>query len=349
MRIVGIVLALISFLLLVLGHEFGHFSVGKLLGFKINEFSVGMGPRLWGTTKGETDYSFRAIPLGGYCAFEGEDGQDEDEDGVKKAPDPRSFNIQPAWKKILVLLAGSFNNIVIGIIIFTIIFTITGSLSSKLSDVVEGKPAAIAGVQAGDKVVAVNGTEYSEWADITAAIAQAEGDSLELTVERTEGGETKTLVFTIQTYINEEGRKVVGIMAGRDHSVLNAVKTAFSECGSMIRSLREFFGRLFRGQASSDDVGSIVQIVAVSGDYAANYGITTVIYLIALVSVNLGFMNLLPIPGLDGGRILFVFIRWISRGKLSDKVENAINNVFMIALLVLMVFLMFKDVVNIVT
>ena len=99
MRVIGIVLALISFLLLVLGHEFGHFSVGKLLGFKINEFSVGMGPQLWGKKKGETEYSFRAVPIGGYCAFEGENGDEEDENGVKKQPDPRSFNKQPAWEK----------------------------------------------------------------------------------------------------------------------------------------------------------------------------------------------------------------------------------------------------------
>ena len=342
MKIVGIVLALISFLLLVLGHEFGHFSVGKLLGFKINEFSVGMGPQLWGKKKGETEYSFRAVPIGGYCAFEGEDGTEEDENGLKKEPDPRSFNLQPAWKKILVLVAGSFNNIVIGLIIFIIIFTITGSLSPKISGVVEDKPAAQAGMQAGDRILSVNGVEYSEWADITQAIATAESDEIVFTVDR--NGEK--LSFTVHTYINEEGRKVVGILAGTDHSLGKAVKSAFSECTSMIRGLRDFFVRLFRGQASSDDVGSIVQIIAISGEYAENYGLVTVIYIIALVSVNLGFMNMLPIPGLDGGRILFVIIRWITRGKLSERVENIINNVFMFALIALMVVLMFKDVIH---
>ena len=342
MRILGIVLALISFLLLVLGHEFGHFSVGKLLGFKINEFSVGMGPQLWGKKKGETEYSFRAIPIGGYCAFEGEDGEEEDENGNKKEPDPRSFNLQPAWKKILVLVAGSFNNIVIGLIIFTVIFTVTGSLSTKISEVIDGKPAQLAGIEAGDRIVSVNGSRYSEWAEVTEAIAGAQSDDIDITVERN----GQEIDFTVHSYKNEEGRKVIGIMAGRDHSPGKAVKTAFSECTAMIRALRDFFTRLFRGQASSDDVGSIVQIIAVSGEYAQNYGLTTVIYLIALVSVNLGFMNMLPIPGLDGGRILFVIIRWITRGKLSDKVENIINNVFMILLIALMVILMFKDVVH---
>ncbi|MBQ9891063.1 MAG: site-2 protease family protein [Firmicutes bacterium] len=344
MRIIGIVLAFISFLLLVLGHEFGHFSVGKLLGFKINEFSVGMGPQLWGKTKGETEYSLRAIPIGGYCAFEGENSDEEDDNGVRKEPDPRSFNLQPAWKKILVLVAGSFNNIVIGLIIFAIVFTITGSLTTKLSGVVEGKPAAQAGIMEGDRVLSVNGTEYSEWAEVTEAIANAEGDDIVLTVDR----DGQILSFTVHTYKNEEGRKVVGIMAGREHSLGTAIKTAFSECTTMIRALRDFFVRLFRGQASSDDVGSIVQIIAVSGEYAENYGLMTVIYLIALVSVNLGFMNMLPIPGLDGGRILFVIIRWITRGKLTDKVENIINNVFMFALIALMVVLMFKDVIHLI-
>ena len=129
------------------------------------------------------------------------------------------------------------------------------------------------------------------------------------------------------------------------HSPGSALKTALSECGAMVRALRDFFARLFHGQASSDDVGSIVQIIAVSGEYAANYGLLTVIHLIALVSVNLGFMNLLPIPGLDGGRILFVIIRWITRGKFSEKAEGRINAVFMVLLIALMVVLIFKDVI----
>ena len=332
MKIAGIILAIICFALLVVGHEFGHFSVGKLLGFKINEFAVGMGPRLWGRKKGETEYSLRAIPIGGFCAFEGE------EDGSE---DPRSFNRQKAWKKLLVLVAGSFNNIVIGIIIFTVVFAISGSYSPVLSEVVEDKPAAQAGIQAGDRIVAVNGTRSDDWSDITRMIQTSEGETVEITVLR--DGEEKT--FTVGTYTLETGAKGIGIKCSVEHNVGGALKSAFKECGSMIRALRDFFGRLFRGQASTEDVGSVIQIIAISGEYAEQYGLITVIYLIALVSVNLGFMNLLPIPGLDGGRILFVIIRWITRGKLPEKVENVINTVFMFILIALMVFLMFKDII----
>ena len=344
MRILGIIIAIVCFGLLVIGHEFGHFSVGKLLGFKINEFAVGMGPRLWSKKKGETEYSFRAVPIGGFCAFEGEDGEEEDENGNKKEPDPRSFNLQPAWKKLLVLVAGSFNNIIIGIIIFTILFTFTGSYSPVLSEVIEGKPAAEAGIQAGDKVIAVNGVEYYEWSDITTAISTTPGDTVVITVQRG----TDTIDYTLNVYTNEYGNKAVGIACSIVHDPGTALRSAFKECGSMIRGLRDFFSRLFRGQASADDVGSIIQIVAVSGEYAAQYGLITVMYLIALVSVNLGFMNLLPIPALDGGRILFVIIRWVTRGKLSEKVENTINNVFMILLIALMVVLMFKDAIGLI-
>ena len=335
MKILGIVFTLICFCLLILGHEFGHFSVGKLLGFKINEFSVGMGPKLWGTKKGETDYSLRAVPIGGYCAFEGE------EDGSE---DPRAFNRQKPWKKILVLIAGSFNNIVIGIIIFTVIFTVMGSYSPVLDEVFDGKPAQQAGILAGDRIVAVDGKEYSEWSEITAAISSSKNDTVQIGVLR--GG--KRLDFSVPTYISETGTKAIGIKCSVVHSVGGAVKSAFGECGTMVRSLRDFFGRLFRGQASSDDVGSIIQIVAVSGEYAEMYGLRTVIYLIALVSVNLGFMNLLPIPALDGGRLLFVIIRWITRGKLSEKVENVINGVFMVLLIALMIFLMGKDIIGLI-
>ena len=345
MRIIGIVLSLICFMLLVLGHEFGHFSVGKMLGFKINEFSVGMGPLLWSKKKGDLQYSFRAIPLGGYCAFEGESPDEKDEDGNPKKPDPRSFFLQPAKKQIPVLLAGSFNNIVIGILIFTLIFTFTGSYSPVLSKVVEGAPAQQAGILAGDEIVAINGTYYKDWLDITEAISTSEGDSIDVTVKR-DGKEIE--IRNVPTYTNEQGRKAIGIVSSIVHSPVAAFKTALSECTSMIRALRDFFVRLFKGQASSDEVGSIVQIVAVSGEYAEQYGLLTVIYLIALVSVNLGFINLLPIPGLDGGRILFVLIRVISRGKLSAKAEAVINNVFMFLLLGLMVVLMAKDVIQLI-
>ena len=345
MRVIGIVIALICFCLLILGHEFGHFSVGKLLGFKINEFAVGMGPKLWSRQKGETTYSFRAVPIGGFCAFEGEDGTETEENGVKKEPDPRSFNLQPAWKRLLVLVAGSFNNIVIGLIIFTMIFVFTGSYSPVLEKVVENTPAQEAGILAGDKVVAINGKYYDEWIDITNAIQSAEGDSIDVTVVR----DGKEIIFSdIKPVISEDGRRVIGINCSIEHSLGKAFKSAFSECGSMIRSLRDFFVRLFKGQASSDDVGSIVQIVAISGEYAEQYGLLTVIYLIALVSVNLGFMNLLPIPGLDGGRILFVIIRWITRGKISEKAEGIVNTVFMILLILLMVGLMAKDVIQLI-
>ena len=333
MKVVGIVFTLICFCLLILGHEFGHFSVGKLLGFKINEFAVGMGPKLWSKKKGETEYSLRAVPIGGFCAFEGEDDGSED---------PRAFNRQKPWKKILVLIAGSFNNIVIGIIIFTVIFTVMGSYSPVLDEVFEGKPAAQAGIQAGDRIVAVNGKEYENWTDITNAISTAKEDVLDIGVTRN----GQRLDFKVGTYATEQGTKAIGIKCSVEHSLAKAVKSAFGECGTMVRSLRDFFGRLFKGQASSDDVGSIIKIVAISGEYAEQYGLLTVIYLIALVSVNLGFMNMLPIPALDGGRLLFVIIRWITRGKLPEKVENIINGVFMVLLLALMVFLMLKDVIG---
>jgi len=332
LKILGIIVAIICFIILVIGHEFGHFSVAKMLGIRVNEFSVGMGPLAFQKQKGETKYSFRWIPIGGYCALEGEDGNSDD---------PRSFSKQPAWAKILVLVAGAFMNIVLGLIVFTFIFRSTGVATTKISQVVDNSPAYVAGIKAGDKLIAVDDQYFTDFSSMQSYIASSNNDTIKITVNR--NGETQS--FNCTPYINEYGNRAIGIIATVSHSVTDCFKASVKESAIVLLSIKEFFSGLFTGATSVKDVSGVVGVVSLAGQ-AAEFGMINVIYLMALISVNLGYMNLIPFPALDGGRILMTIIRAIFKGKISDEAEGVVHAVGLVILLILMVIVLFKDTIG---
>lgn len=332
MKILGIIVAIVCFLILIIGHEFGHFGVAKLLGIRVNEFSVGMGPLLYQKEKGETKYSIRSIPLGGYCALEGEDGSSDD---------PRAFSKQPAWAKILVLVAGAFMNVVLGLLVFTIIFTKSGVATPTVSSVKEDSPAYVSGIREGDVIVAVDDEYYTDFTSIQSVIAFSSSDTLKITVER----DDKEISFNCTPYINEYGNRAIGIVATVSHSVSDAFKAGIKESAIVLLSVRDFFAGLFNGNTSVKDVSGVVGIVSLAGQ-AAEFGLINVFYLMALISVNLGYMNLIPFPALDGGRILMTIIRAIFKGKISDEAEGIVNAVGMVLLILLMIVILFKDTIG---
>jgi len=333
MKLLGILITVVCFLLLVTGHEFGHFGVAKFLGMKVNEFSVGMGPLLWNKKKGETQYSLRAIPLGGYCMLEGEDDDSDD---------PRSFSKQPAWAKILVLIAGPLVNIILGIAIFSFLFTYSGTSTPTLSKVIENGPAYEAGIRAGDTILAIDGNEYSDFSSLRNAIRYSKGDTITVTIKR--DGE----VFDIKTgfYLDESNYRGIGIMSGVTHDFIPCVKAGIRETATVAIDVKNFFTGLFKGTTNVNEVAGVIGIVAIAGSAAESGGLINVIYIIALVSANLGYMNLLPVPALDGGRILFTILRAIFRNKFVDKIEVVFNAIGIVILLGLTVIIMFKDVLG---
>jgi len=331
--VIGIAIAIVCFMLMVISHEAGHFFAGKAMGMQINEFSCGMGPLIWSKTKGETQYSLRAIPIGGYCAFESED---------EKTDNPRAFANQPWWSRIIVLLCGPFTNIVIGILIFTLLFTSLGFSTTTIDRVIDDYPAQQAGLQAGDVIVSVNGENVDSWTAAQTQIANTSGDKLDITVQR---GNDVIDFYGVPTYVNNYGYKAIGIYSRASHDIRKAFKIGLEETALVAVSIKDFIVSLFQGTAKADDVTGIVGIVAVMGE-SYQYGIENLIYLIALITANLGYMNLLPIPALDGGRILIVIIDKLSGGRLSDKAQAIINGVGMVLLLALMVFMIFKDTIN---
>lgn len=328
MSAIAIIAAVVLFCLLIAGHEFGHYAAAKLLGVKVNEYSIGMGPLLWQTKRGETEYSLRALPIGGYCKIEGEDGDSDDD---------RSFGKKPWWAKVIILAAGAFMNFVLCILLLIGLFWYSGAYSTTLADVSEGYPAQAAGIQAGDTIVAIDGVEYDDWIKVVDAIEASKGAPMTITVER----DGQTYDYTMSA-VESDGRYLMGITCKLIHSPIRAVGQAFSTTKSTMIAMGQFFGQLFTGKASGDDVVGVVGIVSMIGEQA-KFGFSNVVYLMAIISLNLGMVNLLPLPALDGGRILFVIIRLITRDKIGDNAEAVTHAVGMVLLLALMAFLIIKD------
>ncbi|MDD5823812.1 MAG: RIP metalloprotease RseP [Firmicutes bacterium] len=331
--LVTAVLFVLMLLILVIPHEFGHMIVAKMCGVQVNEFSVGMGPLIYQKQKGETMYSIRLLPLGGFCAMEGED---EDSDN------PRAFNNKTAAQKIAILLAGVFMNVVIAILVCIITFTAAGIAVNTIDTVADGSPAAVAGLEAGDKIIEVDGQKVSRWSDTVLAIAEyQEGDKLEMTVQR--DNQLKT-VFIVPEFNEEVQRYTIGITAGVSHNIIQTVPYGVYYTKQLNKVMIESFKMLFTGKVSKDELSGPVGLVKIVDQTKANY--TSYLLLLALVSLNLAIFNILPFPALDGGRILFVLIRLVTGNAISDEMEGTVHTIGMLLLLGLFVFITFNDILN---
>ncbi len=331
------ILFVLMMLVLVIPHEWGHLIVAKLCGVKVNEFSVGMGPLLFKTQKGETQYSVRLLPLGGYCAMEGE------EEG---SDDPRAYNNKTNLQKVAILLAGVTMNVIIAILVMTIAFAISGVPVNKIGSVSDGMPAAEAGLQEGDEIISINGTETSEWTDVTAAIDSydSEVDS-EMEIVYVRDGETNT-VSIVPEYDEEQQRYMIGIVAGYSKNPLLCISYGAQTTWNLNKMMLSSFKSIFTNGISADDVAGPVGLVRVVNQ-TVSYGAESYLMLLALVSLNLAFFNIIPIPGLDGGKIFFIILKVISRGRITDDMEMKATMVGMVLLLSLVILVTVNDVRNI--
>ena len=328
-----IIYAILIFCLLIFVHELGHFIVAKLSGVRVNEFAIGMGPAIFKKQKGETLYAVRVFPIGGYCAMEGED---EDSD------DPAAFNNKPAWKRACVLAAGSFMNLVTCIVLLIIIAFAIGQASTTISEVAPGSPAEKAGVMAGDTVVAVDGTAINEWDDLIQAIGYSKEDTAQVEVLR--DGEDITLTTDLE-YDKEAGRNLIGISPVMKRNPGKAVVAGFTNTGKMTVMMYDVLRQLFVGKVSVSDLSGPVGIVYATNE-AAKSGIIYVVYLAALLSLNLAIINMLPFPALDGGRLLFLVIRLFTGKRVSDETEGKIHFIGICLLFALMIYVTFNDVLK---
>lgn len=342
----NIVIAIIIFSLIILFHEFGHFIVAKKCNVKVNEFCLGFGPKLLKFKKGETEYSLRLLPLGGACVMEGEEQDTDDE---------RSFLKKPLWQRALIVAAGPLFNFLLAYILSVVMLGVMGIEEPKISKVMENYPAEEAGLQAGDEIVSLNNYHVYFFNEMSIYLYFHSSSDIKVTYLR-----DKEKYETVMTpkLDEESGRYLFGIYGMTDYKKINfgeALGYGFAEVRYQIYTAMESVKFLFTGRVKLQDMSGPVGIVKSIGDtYTESvssgplYVVMNLIGMTILLSANLGVMNLIPIPALDGGRLLFFLIEAITKKKIPEKVEGYVNFAGFAALMVLMFAVMASDIYKIV-
>lgn len=318
-----IVLMIVLFVLLIFPHELGHFIAARACNVQVNEFSFGMGPVVFKKQGKETQYSIRAIPVGGFCAMEGEDTEEAGDN-------PRAFNNKKWWQKIIILLAGATMNILIAFVVMTIVAGVGGIITNRLAAVTPGGPAELAGIRAGDTIIAVEEVETDTWSEVVSALDAHVKENEPISIKVDRSGEE--LTFSMVPVLNDEGRRVVGIEADITHSPGSAIKAGATATLEMFKTIFGALRDLIHSENIFEQVSGPVGIAQAVGE-TSSYGFMYFLYLVAMISVNLAIFNLLPFPALDGGRIIFVIIRGITGRAISDKTESIVHAAGMVLLI----------------
>ena len=347
---VYILAAILVFGVLIAVHELGHFMAAKACGVRVNEFSIGMGPALWKKQKGETQYSLRLFPVGGFCAMEGEE---EDSD------DPTALNNQGFWAKLLIFAAGAAMNFIAGLLIILVLYADAQAFYVPVvAGFADGCPLESAdGLQEGDRLLRIDGEKVYVYSDISLLMGLNKTGAFDLQIER--NGEVNTLRdFTMERreYTDQNGKAYTGygLYFGAEEATLGR-KLSYSWNNAMdfARLVRLSLQMLVTGQAGVKDLSGPVGIVSTMtqvGEQAATTraAVENIAYLAALIAVNLAVMNLLPLPALDGGKIFFLVINAVSmqlfKKQIPAKYENYIHFAGLILLLALMAVITFSNV-----
>ncbi len=348
----SILFAILLFSILIFVHELGHFVAAKLSGIQVNEFSVFMGPALWQKQVGETLYAIRLIPIGGYCAMEGEDGGSDN---------PRSFDRAAWWKRLIVLAAGAAMNFIIGVMLMVIVYlpvqrVVTPVINSfeDFSTVDDG-----AGLQVGDRILEVDGEKIYVQSDFTLILTLNGGEVHDLVVDR--NGQRvvlEDLRMEKHEVVYEDG--TTAMLYGMNFSIeeldlLGRIQYAWNQSLDTVRVVRLSLQMLLTGQAGFSDMTGPVGIVEQMSDVAEASAtwvdaLLNMLYFGGFIAINLAVMNLLPIPALDGGRIVGVVlttaVEAITKKKIDPKYEGYLHGAGMILLLALMAIIMFKDIIG---
>lgn len=342
-----LIIFLIILGVIVLIHEFGHFIFAKKSGVYVYEFSIGFGPKLFSFKRKNdpTEYMIKLIPLGGYVAMAGEDGDDETKDN--KINDDEKLCNKSFFQRFIVLIAGAMNNFILGIVLLFIMGLIYGTttIGTTLSDIPEDGAMYEAGARNGDEIVKINNKKVSSYDDVQTYLAIAgEGSKVNITLKNKNNIE-KT--YSVKPKLSEEDNKYyygISVSVKKEKGFIAAIKYAKDKFISIYKSMFIVIGSLFTGKLGIDSLSGPVGIYSVVGE--SRESLSMLLYLTAYLSINIGFMNLIPFPAFDGGRVLFLIIEKIKGSKLNPKVEGCVNAIGFLLLMVLMLVVTVKDVLN---
>lgn len=339
-----IIIAVIILAILILAHELGHFWVARLIGIPVHEFSLGFGHRLYFTRRNGVEYSLRVIPLGGYVRMAGE------EPGDMNHPD--GFNNRKPWEKIAVAFSGPFMNIILAVFIFIYIFAVIGIAQpvneAVVGEVLQNKPAYTAGLQTNDRILNVNGTDINSWNNFVNIIKEnPAGTSFQIEIER--NGAVASLAM--QSVTDEStGQPIIGVYPQVEYEkqgIWDAIKLGFVQTYQMTVLLLGGLVMLFTGAASASDLAGPVGITSMVGE-AVRGGMVYLFSFTAFLSINLGIINLLPIPALDGSRIVFALVEGIRRKPLDPEKEGFIHWIGFMFLILIIIFATYNDIMRLI-
>lgn len=341
MTILYILCAILAFGLLVLIHELGHFLCARACGVEVKEFAIGMGPKIcgWTSQKYGTQYSLRALPIGGYVSMLGEDEESESEN---------SFGKKNVWKRIAIVLSGPAMNLVLGFIVMILLVSLTGSLYSNevYFHQEQTQISEANGLADGDRIVSIDGTPVHTRFEVAYEIMRKGIEPLDITVIR--NGEKVVVENVIFPTVEDQGIVfgAVDFYAGEDpYNLGNVLKHSFYRSVSTVKTVIDSVVDLVRGRYGLNAVSGPVGVTEIIVDAAAS-GFVDFLYILAVITINLGMFNLFPIPALDGGRLVFLLVEAVIRRPVNPKVEGYIHAVGMLLLLGLFVVITFKDVLG---
>ncbi|MEG1631587.1 MAG: RIP metalloprotease RseP [Hydrogenoanaerobacterium sp.] len=336
----GILLAIVIFGVFIFVHELGHFTFAKLFNMKVNDFALGFGPAIFKFTKGETTYALRAFPLGGYVSIDGDDEDSEDE---------RAFPKQKLWKRAVVMASGGIMNLLLGFIVVVILLTMQPLLGTNIISNFQTDSVSSSVLHIGDKIVKINDSKVNSDNDIVFGLVRDDDGIVDITVKR--GNEKLKLQVPFKLTALEDGTKSIYI----DFTVLPLKKTFFSVLkssfyytGSIAKMVWVSLVDLVSGKYAMNQLSGPVGVTAII-THASSLGLRPLLMLIAFITVNLGVFNLLPLPALDGGKLLFLAIEAVLRKPVPAKYENYVNTAGMILLMGLMLFVTFNDIAKLFT
>ncbi|MDD2418406.1 MAG: site-2 protease family protein [Oscillospiraceae bacterium] len=357
-----ILAAIFVFGIIIFVHELGHFIAARLMGVRVNEFSLGMGPKLFKFGKKETVYSLRLFPIGGFCAMEGED---------EDSHHPRAFGSQKVWRRIIIIVSGVIMNILLGFLLLLIIYSTcikpdsNGNVSfssTVIGGFAENAPSYNTGLRVNDRILSINGKGVVTDKDIVILMQSDEDGIMDIVVRRqvdnkSEKIKIKNVQFEIQ---KEDGRQILiydfsvkGIKRTPLNTITQAVKMEYSVATLIWRSL----GDIVSGKYGLNELSGPVGTVGVIGDAVAGVvdsedirdGTFNLLMMVVFITVNVGIFNLLPLPALDGGRLIFLIYEGVFRRPVKPKYEGMIHAIGLILLLLLMVFVTFSDISRLIT